>query len=486
MDSSTSESPQVSTPRDALSVTQHSLGKLEYSATTGTLVLKEESEAEGDDAGKFAGDKPKADIFFIAYTLNGADSAERPVTFISNGGPGSSSVWLHLGVFGPRRVVMNDTQSLRPPYELTDNAYSLLKDSDLVFIDPVSTGFSRPVAGEKATAFHTLKKDTASVGDFIRLYATRYERWNSPKFIAGESYGTTRAAALSLYLQERHGLYLNGLLLISSILNFATARPEPGNDLPYALFLPSFAATAWYHRKLSKALQAKPLREVLEEVEAFALGDYMLALAKGSSLPAKEQQRTVQKLARYSGLSETYITQTNLRINIHRFVKELLREERKTVGRLDARVTGFDVDAAGENVERDPSLSLITGPYSGAFNHYVRAELGFKSDLPYEILKGLYKTWRFEADNRIVNVAEDLRQALAINPQLQIFVANAYYDLATPYFATQYTFNHLGLEPHLQPNIAMSYYEAGHMMYVHDASLKKLSEDVAAFVEKAS
>ena len=476
------------TPQDNLSITQHRLKaqKLNYTALTGTLVLKEEREAEGEQAGNFEGDKPRAEVFFISYTLDGVkDSAERPITFIFNGGPGSSSVWLHMGVFGPRRVVMNDVEAVRPPYELTDNAHTLLKDSDLVFIDPVSTGFSRPVTGEKAKAFHTLKKDLASVGDFIRLYTTRYARWNSPKFLAGESYGTARAAAISLYLQERHGLYLNGLMLVSSILNWATALPAPGNDLPYALFLPSFAATAWYHQKLPKALQDKPLREVLDEVETFALGEYTQSLLQGSSLPPADKKRVTRVLARYSGLSEAYIAQTNLRINIYRFIKELLRDERKTVGRLDARITGYDLDAAGEHIEQDPSLSLIMGPYSGAFNHYVRAELGFESDLPYEILKGIYKTWSFESDNEYVNVAEDLRKAIAMNPQLQIFVANAYYDLATPYFATEYTFNHLGLEPHLHQNITMSYYEAGHMMYVHPESLRRLSEDVSAFVKNS-
>lgn len=478
-------------PTDNLSVTRHSikLGRqtLKYTVTTGTIVLKEESERKGEKEGEFEGDKPKAEVFFIAYTCDDVkDKTTRPLTFSFNGGPGSSSIWMHLGLLGPRRVLTNDTEVAPPPYRLVDNDHTLLDVSDLVFIDPVSTGFSRPVPGEKAKAFHELKKDVESVGDFIRLYTSRYARWTSPKYLIGESYGTTRAADLSRYLQMRHGMYLNGLMLISSVLNFQTLRFAPGNDLPYCLFLPSYAATAWYHVKLPKPLQDKPLREVLDEVEAFAMSDYTLALMKGSGLSEKERRTLLRKLVRYTGLSETYLEQTNLRINIHRFVKELLRAERRTVGRLDSRVKGYDADAAGEHNEFDPSLGAILGPYAGSFNDYVREELGFESDLPYEVLKGLYQTWKWDKDNEYVNVAESLRKAINLNPHLKVYVANGYFDLATPYFATEYTFNHLGLEPGAQGNISMGYFEAGHMMYVHEPSLEQLKEELAQFVEASS
>ena len=481
--------PEKLEPKDNLSVTQHSLTTggetLSYTATTGTLVLREEVE----DEGAFMGHKPKASVFITAYTKDGVDDlAKRPITFSFNGGPGSSSVWLHLGVFGPRKVQMNedDTSPTKPPFGLTDNAFTLLKHSDLVFIDPVSTGFSRPAEGEKAEQFHTLKRDVETVAEVIRLYTSRNGRWASPKFLAGESYGTTRAALLSSHLQRERGMYLNGLVLVSSILNFQTVLSAPGNDLPFALFLPSFTAAAHYHGCLPKRLQDKPLGDVLKEAGAFALGEYATLLLKGSSLSGSEEKRLTRKLADFTGLSQDYVRQTNHRVNIHRFVKALLREQRKTVGRLDARVTGRDLDAAGEQAEADPSLDLITGPYGGAFNHYVRAELRFENDLPYEILKSIYKTWRFEKDNQYTDVAEELRKAFQANPHLRVYVANGLYDLATPFLATEYTFDHLGLPAELRGNIELAYFEAGHMMYTHPASLEKLSADVGRFVRNSS
>jgi carboxypeptidase C (cathepsin A) len=482
-------------PEDRISETRHKMviagREIHYTATAGTIILKEESEGEEK---KVEGEKPKATIFFVAYTRDpdeGVDETEhrqqRPVTFSFNGGPGSSSVWLHLGLLGPRRVRLVDDgeQPLPPPYHLTDNAYSLLDQTDLVFIDPVSTGFSRAVEGEKATQFHDFKKDIESVGDFIRLYATRYKRWTSPKFLIGESYGTTRAAGLSGYLQNRHGMYLNGIMLISVILNFQTARFVFGNDLPFILFLPTFAATAWYHRRLPTDLQAD-LHRTLAEVEAFALGDYTLALMQGDTLPQAEQAGIADRLARYTGLSPAYVRQTNLRINIYRFVKELLRDQRRTVGRLDTRFTGIDRDSAGEHFEFDPSYGLIQGPYSAAMNDYVRAELEIENDLPYEILTDRVHPWSYEEhQNQYVNVAETLREAISKNPFLHVFVANGYYDLATPYLATHYTFNHLELDPSLQGNISMKHYEAGHMMYIHEPSLVQLKDDLAVFIHTA-
>jgi carboxypeptidase C (cathepsin A) len=476
--------------KDKLVVTQHGCSianqDVRYTVTTGTIILKEEVEKKGDKNGEAEGEQPRAEVFFIAYTRDELDKTKRPVTFSFNGGPGSSSVWLHLGLLGPKRVDMNDTEKTVPPYNLTNNEYSLLDSTDLVFIDPISTGFSRVVAGEKAADFHGFKKDIESVGDFIRLYTTRYGRWTSPKLLIGESYGTTRAGGLAGYLQERHGMYLNGIMLVSSILDFQTAFFSPENDLPYSLYLPVYAATAWYHKKLPPRLQRKRLQDVLTEVESFALGDYASALMKGSSLSAATRKVIVRKLAEYTGLSEGYLEQTHLRVEIMRFCKELLRTEKSTVGRLDSRFKGSDRDSAGEHSEFDPSYAAIQGPYTATMNHYLRHELKFESDLPYEIIAPISDHWSYkEFENRYVSVSETLRKAMHQNPHLQIFVASGYFDLATPYFATEYTFNHLGLEPSLQDNITMEYYEAGHMMYVHLPSLMRLKRDLSAFIARA-
>jgi carboxypeptidase C (cathepsin A) len=479
--------------QDNLSVTQHKIviaGKeIAYTVTAGTIVLKEEQEAGEDKEEKPPEDieRPKATLFFIAYTRDDVeDFSQRPLTISFNGGPGSSSVWLHLGLLGPRRVLMDEIGNpLPPPYRLVDNEYSLLDKTDLVFIDPVSTGYSRAVPGEKPKQFHGFKKDIESVGDFIRLYVTRYKRWLSPKFLIGESYGTTRAAGLSGYLQERHGMYLNGIMLISSILNFQTARFEPGNDLPYMLFLPTYTATAWYHQRLPAELQEN-LRHTLDEVEAFIRDEYHVALLKGTALLPEERKTIAKKLARYTGLSEAYIDGTNLRIEIFRFIKELLRDEKRTVGRLDSRFKGIDRDAVGEKHEFDPSMVNITGPYTATFNDYVRRDLAFESDLPYEILTGRVQPWSYEQyQNAYVNVAETLRKAMTINPYLKVYVANGYFDLATPYFATRYTFDQMSLDPSLQGNVRMGFYEAGHMMYIHIPSLEKLKAELTDFLDWA-
>ena len=492
-------------PKDLIVESKHSVvldGKrLDYTVTCGTIVLKEEAEKKGEKEGEAEGEKPKATIFFTAYTLDetgenlppsgspltgGRDWAKRPLTFSFNGGPGSSSVWLHLGLLGPRRVLFDEIGNpLPPPGKLVDNAFTLLDKTDLVFIDPVSTGYSRAVPGEKPRQFHGFKKDIESVGDFIRLYTSRYQRWASPKFLIGESYGTTRAAGLSGYLQERHGMYLNGIMLISAILNFQTARFGPGNDLPYILFLPTYTATAWYHQRLAPELQAD-LQATLRQVEDFARGEYTLALMKGSALSAEERGVIVRKLAAFTGLSEDYIDRTDLRVEIFRFTKELLRHERRTVGRLDSRFKGIDRDSAGERFEFDPSMANITGPYTAAFNAYVRGELNFESDLPYEILTDRVWPWSYaEFENHYVNVAETLRQAMCTNPALQVYVGNGYFDLATPYFATQYTFNHLGLDESLRGNLRMGYYAAGHMMYIHLPSLGQLKAELDRFISDA-
>lgn len=472
--------------KDNLVVTQHSLTiggeTVSYTVTTGTIVLKEETP---DREKEFEGEKPKAEFFFIAYSKDGVDNpANRPLTFSFNGGPGSSSVWLHLGVLGPRRVVMEFDGNLpKPPYQLTDNEFSLLDQTDLVFIDPVSTGYSRPVEGQKAKDFHGFKKDIESVGDFIRLYTTRYNRWLSPKFLIGESYGTTRASALSGYLQERHGLYLNGIMLVSTVLNFQTIDFTPGNELPYVLFLPTYAATAWYHRALRIR---RPLQKLLAEVQDFAVNEYAPALMKGTALPRRERQNIVEKLARYTGLAQDYIEHSNLRVPDFRFFKELLRSRGRTVGRLDSRFLGIDADTLGDGTHNDPSYTNIIGPYTAAFYDYVRRELNFEKDIPYEILTGQVSPWSYaQHENQFVYVAETLRQAMSINPHLKVFVANGYYDLATPYFGTEYVFNHLGLDESLRGNISMGYYEAGHMMYIHQPALEALKKDLADFIQKA-
>ena len=477
---------------DVLVETQHTVTidgvEIAYTVTCGTIVLKEESEKKGEQEGEAEGEKPKATIFFIAYTRDDVqDKNTRPVTFSFNGGPGSSSVWLHLGVLGPRRVVMGDAGDLLPPpYKLEDNAFSLLDESDLVFIDPVGTGYSRAVPGERAKQFFSFKKDIESVGDFIRLYLSRYKRWNAPKFLIGESYGTTRAAGLSGYLQERHGVFLNGIMLISSILNFQNNRFDQGNDLPYILILPTYAATAWYHKRLPDDLQAD-LRSALDEAQAFAGGEYSQALMKGAALPPNERKDIVSKLSRYTGLASEFIERCDLRVELSRFTKELLRDEARTVGRLDSRFKGIDRDSAGEHIEHDPSMSATMGPYTATFNQYVRAELEFESDLPYEILNfNTNRAWSFnDHENRYVNVAETLRKAMTINPHLKVFVGSGFYDMATPYFASEYTFNHLGLDPSRQENVSMDYYEAGHMMYVHMPSLEKMKGDLVAFIRDA-
>jgi len=464
-------------PEEKIVASKHSVRiggqEIKYTATAGTILLKLEDGT------------PKASIFYIAYTKDDvSDVSQRPIAFTFNGGPGSASVWLHLGAFGPRRVQMGDAGTLLPPpYKLIDNESSLLDVSDLVFIDPVSTGYSRAVPGEPAKQFHGIEEDVESVGDFIRLYATRNKRWSSPKFLAGESYGTTRAAGLSSYMQQRFGMYFNGIILISSILNFETAEFNVGNDLPCILYLPTYTAIAWYHKKLPPDLQSAPVTAAIEESRKFAAGEYADALMQGDALSPGKRTEIAQKVARLTGLSPEYVERTDLRVEIERFTKELLRDERRTVGRIDGRFTGIDRDAAGERPEYDPSIAAIMGPYAGMLNDYVRNDLKFDSDLPYEILTGRVQPWNYAPyENRYVNVAEKLRTAMTENPFLHVFVAKGYYDLATPFFASDYTFDHLGLDPSLRGHLSGAYYEAGHMTYVRPESLAKMKQDLTKFI----
>ena len=474
-----STAAKESSPSDTTPVvTHHEItvdGKsLRYTVTTGMIPLRNETG------------EVEARIFFMAYNAEGRGGpGTRPLMFSFNGGPGSSSVWLHLGALGPRRVKMLDEGGMPPPpYQLVDNPHTWLDRTDLCFIDPVGTGYSRAAKPELGKKFWGVQGDLESVGEFIRLYLTRYDRWASPLFLVGESYGTTRAAGLSGYLVERSGIAFNGILLVSSILNFETARFTRGNDLPYSLFLPTYTATAWYHRKLPPDLQSKELKDVLQEVEPWAEAGYPALLARGDQLSRAERDGALERLARYTGLSRTYLDQSNLRVDIQRFCKELLRAERRTVGRLDSRFKGIDESVAGETPDYDPSLAAIRPPYTAAFNHYVRTELGYKTDLPYYILGGGIGQWDWgSAGNGFPDVSGALREAFAKNPEMKLFVASGHYDLATPYFATDYTLAHLGLEPEERVRVTTREYEAGHMMYIHAGELAKLKRDVAAFLE---
>ncbi len=467
------------TPEEVPVVTHHEIragGRtLRYTATAGMMPIK---NRDGET---------EARIFFMAYTLDGeGNRSRRPLTFSFNGGPGSASVWLHLGAIGPKRVRMNPDGTMpAPPYELVDNEYTWLNQTDLVFIDPVGTGYSRAVRPELAARFFGLNGDIESVGEFIRMYLTRYERWTSPLFLAGESYGTTRASALSGYLIGR-GIAFNGIVLISTIMNFETADFAAGNDLPFVMYLPSYAATAWYHKKLPPDLQSKSVQEVVSEVEQWASTDYMLALDKGDRMPAQERQDVINRLSRYTGLAPQFVDNANLRVSLNLFRKELLRGERRSIGRLDARFKGFDASFATDSPDFDASEAAIRPPYTSTFNNYVRSELGYKTDAEYYILGGgITSPWNWNTNNGYVDTSVALRNALARNPYLKIFVAMGYYDMATPYYAVQYTLHHISLDPVLLRNFSTGYYEAGHMMYIDEKSLGKLRADVGQFIEQS-
>jgi carboxypeptidase C (cathepsin A) len=467
-------------PVDDLVTTHHHLttrsGEFAYTATAGRVVLREEVHEEE----RFQGLRPKAELFVVAYTKDGVDPSNRPVTFAFNGGPGSSSVWLHLGLLGPRRVLMGDAGELRPPpYGLGDNAESLLEHSDLVFIDPVSTGYSRIVEGGKPADYHGYQRDLEAVGEIIRLWTSRNGRWMSPKYLAGESYGTLRASALAGHLQNRYGLYLNGLMLISTVIDMATIRFTDGNDLSSVLYLPTYAAIAHHHGLHGD----RPFREVKAEAEELASRDYPYALAQGSRLPADERASVVRRVAAVTGLSEEYVDRADLRLEHQRFFRELLRTRRQVVGRLDGRFTGWEPDDNGDKQSYDPSYAAIHGPYAAALNHHVRQALGYSSDLPYEILTDRVQPWSYaEFEGRHVSVTDQLAEAMRANPHLRVYVACGYHDGATPYFAAEHTFAHLPLPEELRGNITFDYYDAGHMMYVHEPSRVRQSAALADFV----
>jgi carboxypeptidase C (cathepsin A) len=424
-------------------------------------------------------------VFLTSYTLDDAEPGSRPVTFAFNGGPGSSSIWLHMGLLGPRRVVSGDvTDPAAPPYSLKDNPETLLAQSDLVFIDPVSTGYSRAANGEKAKDYHGFTADIESVGEIIRLWTSRNGRWLSPKFVAGESYGTIRAAALSAHLQERHGLYLNGVMLISSVLDLGSIDFTEGNDQPYALFVPTYAAIAHYHGFHGE----RPLDDVLADAEDFAARDLSWALARGARLSSADRAVAVATLASLTGLSESYVDRVNLRIEHVRFFTELLRDRGLTTGRMDGRFTTWEPDGGREHMSDDASVSRIIGAYSAGFNHYVRTELEYANDLPYEILSmDVNKAWSYsDFEGRSVSVVDALSTAMRANPHLKVHVAFGHYDGATPYFAAEHVLAHLKIPDGLRENVDTAYYPAGHMMYVHEPSRVQQSKDLATFVRNAS
>jgi carboxypeptidase C (cathepsin A) len=450
-----------------------------YRATTGTYQLKDE------------GGKHKADLFCIAYERTPApqsleEAAARPVTFVFNGGPGAASVWLHLGTAGPKRVLLTPAGEAPPqPYRVVDNEFSWLDATDLVFIDPVGTGFSRAAPGEDGKQFYGVQEDVQWVSEFIRLWTTRNQRWPSPKFLAGESYGTTRAAALSPHLLRRHGIAVNGIVLISTVLDFQTIRFGGGNNLPFPLFLPTYTAAALHHKKLAADLQANPSR-TLKEAEAFADGPYTVALGKAAALGDAERKQVARELARLTGLNESLILKANLRIDSDVFRKHLLGDGEQIIGRFDARLTGFDPDPLERGPSQDPSFDQFHAAYAGAFNDYVRRTLGYESDLTYDVLSGRVHPWNFgRAGNGHLNVATDLAETLRLAPQTKVMVCSGLTDLATPYWAASYTIRQMELSPALRKNISETFYSGGHMMYHEADGLKKLKADIADFVQKS-
>ncbi len=474
---------ELPVPEETSSVTHHSVviggQTIKYTATAGNLLV---DNNDGDAIGSF---------FYVAYTRDGvSDPAHRPVTFLFNGGPGSSTIWLHMGSFGPVRVeTANAKATPPPPYDLVSNQYSLLDKTDLVFIDAIGTGYSRIVGKGRPKGFYGTDADIESFGKFIQRYVTVNNRWDSPKFLLGESYGTTRAAGLVDWLQH-NGMAFNGVILQSSWLNGFVDFPGPpfSLDLPYELYLPTMAATAWYHDKLPQ--KPADLPAFLQQVRSFALGDYAHALSQGDNLSKAESQAIAQQLHDYTGLPVKYILDAKLRITPERFEKELLRGEARTTGRLDARFMGIDADAAGETPSYDPSGTAIEPAYTAAFHWYLANDLKYKTNLDY--LVSSYREVNRDWDNGqridgqkfpLMDVEENLRQAMTENPHLKVFSANGYFDFATPFFETEYDLDHMGLDASLKKNISYAYYESGHMIYLNVPALKKYKTDLAHFYD---
>jgi carboxypeptidase C (cathepsin A) len=479
--------PEPPAPKEESSVTDHTIKiggqAIAYKATASTTLIK-------DDKGE-----PTASIFTIAYTrsdANNNDKSQRPISFVYNGGPGSSSIWLHMGAFGPRRVVTTDAgPTPPPPFKLVDNAECLLDKTDLVFIDPVGTGFSRAVGKAKDKDFWGVDSDVKSLAQFIAIYIGRNGRWNSPKFLIGESYGTFRSAALGNYLQQHNGMYFNGIDLISSVLDLSTLSFPLGDDRPYIFYLPSYAATAAYHKMLKDP--PADLNTFLVEARQFATTEYVGALMKGANLSAIDKADIAKKLSRFTGLSEDYLIKADLRVKLPQFMAELQRARGLATGRLDARFSGAQPDLLAEYSFNDPQSTAVEGAFVAAFNSYVREDLKFGKDLTYNTSADIDQwEWKRTGQGRhygfpgAPNVEQDLVDALVTNPHLHVEVENGLYDLATPFFATEYTMTHLGLPENLQKNITLKYYDAGHMMYLREADLSKLKSNVAAFLDNAT
>ena len=436
---------------------------INYTATAGTYNIKSDDGA------------PKATVFFAAYTKDDvADKSKRALSFVYNGGPGSASSYTHMGL-GPKRIVLTDDGSGMPaPYSIVENADSFLDATDMVFVDAISTGFSRPAPGEAGPQFYGVEQDAVWFSNFIYQYITRNERWSSPKFLIGESYGATRSAQLSYTLQRRHQIYLNGVVLLSAV-----GFGNWGADDRTIYFLPTLIVSAWYHKLLPPDLQKLSISDLAQKARQFAHGDYAAALEKGDELSAAEKQKTIKELARLTALSPKYIEQTNLRINPQRWFKELLRDRRQTVGRIDSRFLGMDADAAGERYEYDSSLASYDGSYVAMFQDYVRRELKWTTDM-YYTLSANVRPW----DQGTPGMpAESLRSAMTQQGQLKLLVLCGYYDVATPYNGIEHTISHMGLEPAIRKNVSFAYYEAGHMMYIEKKSREKLHRDVASFIQ---
>jgi len=445
-----------------------------YYTTTGMLPLK-------NTAGEI-----EAQIFFTAYTLNSLDGdPRRPLMILFNGGPGAASIYLHMGAFSPKRARLRDDGTIPPPpYQLVENEYTLLAETDLLYIDPVGTGYSRAAKEDLNKNYWSVKGDIESLAEFIRLYLNRYGRMTSPLFLCGESYGTFRAAGLADHLLTKN-IALSGLILISAVLNFQTSEYAKGNDLPYALLLPTFTAAAWYHQKLPAELQSLPLREAMAEAERWAVGGYTLALMRGDLLIDDERAEVASRLARYTGLERRYIERSNLRVRYSRFIKELLRDQRRSVSAYDARLTNIDELAIGEEPDFDVILSVLGSPYTMLFNDYARKELGYTNDHEYQTLSlSINQAWDFGKPlDGWPDTSAALRSAISKNTFMRVFVARGLYDFATSYFAIEYTMNHLGLDSSLRDNIRYGDYESGHMIYIDLASLARLRQDVAEFIQ---